>query len=77
MFFSTTIEMGKLIPFQHPGDYRLIDVDGQLYRFPKDRKIPFEAALMRDDIRNMPGLWAYPRYNEKAKGTDKRGHDNP
>lgn len=70
--------MGRLIQFQHPGNYVLIDVDGQLYRFPKDREIPFEAALMQDDIMNMPGLWAHPRYNERAKkGTKKRGHDNP
>ncbi len=59
--------MGKLIQFQHPGNYRLIDVDGQLYRFPKDQEIPFEAALMQDDIMDMPGLWAHPRYNERAK----------
>lgn len=69
---------GKLILFKHPGDYRLIDVDGKLYRFTKDREIPWEAALMQDDIMDMPGLWAHPRYNERAKKVvKKRGHNNP
>ena len=70
--------MGKVIPFQHPGNYRLIDVNGKLYRFPKGQEIPWEAALMRDDIMDMPGLWAHPRYNEEAKKViAKRGHNNP
>ena len=71
--------MGKLIQLRHPGNYRLIDVDGQLYRFPKDQEIPFEAALMRDDIVDMPGLWAHPMYNGRLKNvrTEKRRHDDP
>jgi hypothetical protein len=71
--------MGKLVPFRHPGNYCLIDVAGQLYRFPKDRKIPFEAMLMRDDIMHMPGLWAHPMYNGRMENvrTKKRGHNNP
>lgn len=73
--------MNKVIPFQHPGNYRLIwvEVDGKLYRFPKDKEIPFEAALMRDDIMNMPGLWAHPMYNGRMENvrTKKRRDDNP
>jgi len=78
--------MGKLIPFRHPGNYRLIDVDGQLYRFPIGQPIPKEASLLNENIMDMPGLWSHPRYNERAKKRlhqkkvshpDSRGHDNP
>jgi hypothetical protein len=70
--------MGKLIQFQHPGNYSLIVIDGQYYRFSKDQPIPKEATFLEDDIMNMPGLWSHPRYNEKAKKViTKRGHDNP